>query len=92
MWTNGVINVIDIEAKVIRAVHFQAKVCDEPSSYGICDGRIFKLQLEIYGEVVCNYDRGWDICPTCFAAEVALRELLNMYDGRSLDAEIIYED
>ena len=92
MWTDGVINVIDIEAKVIRAVHFQAKVYDEPSSYGICDGRISKLQLKIYGEVVCNYDRIWDIRPTCFAAEVALKELLNIYDSRSLDAEIIYED
>ncbi len=79
-------------SREIRAVLFQAKVYDEPSLYGICDGRISKLQLRIDDEVVCNYDRGWDICPTCSAAEIALKELLNRYDGRSLDAEIIYED
>ena len=89
MWTEGV---IDIEAKAIRAVLFLAKVYDEPSSSGICDGRISKLRLKIDSKVVCDYDRSWDIRPTCFAAEAALKELLNRYDGRSLDAEIIYED
>jgi hypothetical protein len=92
MRINGVFNAIDIEAKVEHAVHFQAEVNDEPSSYGICDGRIPKLQMEIDGEVVCNYNRGWDIRPTCSAAEVILKSLLYIYDDRSLDAQILYED
>ena len=42
---------------------------------------------EIYdtidGEIVCDYDRGWDVRPTCKAAEVALEILLYEYDGRN---------
>ena len=92
MWTDDVINVIDVEAKVIHVVLFRAKVDDEPSPYGICDGRISELRLKICDEVVCNYSRGWDIRPTCLAAEVALKTLLYKYDGRSPDTEIIYKD
>lgn len=30
-----------------------------------------------------DYDRGWDVHPTCKAAEVALEILLYEYDGRN---------
>ncbi len=72
-------------------VYFSVKVYDEPSEYGICNGRIVKLALKIHGEIVCVYDRGWHTAPTCPAAEKALKELLYMCDGMSIDAEISYE-
>ena len=43
--------------------HYWAKVYDEGSDYGIDDGRISKLLIEIDGIKVVNYDRGWDIKP-----------------------------
>ena len=36
---------------------------DEPSEYGINNGRISKLGIREDGRVVVNYDRGWDIKP-----------------------------
>ena len=44
---------------------------------------VASLMLKIDGEIVCNYDRGWDVRPTCKAAEVALEILLYEYDGRN---------
>lgn len=46
---------------------FSAKVFDEPSSFGIKNGRVSKLGIGNWtnGErEVVNYDRGWDIKPT----------------------------
>ena len=52
------------------------KQYDEGSQFGIEGGRISKLMLKRNGEVVCNYDRGWDIEPadpdTQFALEILL--------------------
>lgn len=40
----------------------EAKVYDEPSQYGINNGRISKLwiQNKNSGKTIANYDRGWD--------------------------------
>ena len=55
-WTVGTINVNGEE------LEFQAKVYDEPSTYGINDGRISKLSIRSTNwGVVFNYDRGLDI-------------------------------
>jgi hypothetical protein len=43
---------------------FCAKVFDEGSDYGINEGKISKLEIRFGGEIVCNYDRGWDVRPT----------------------------
>lgn len=48
--------------------------------YGINGGKISKLMLKANGEIICNYDRGWDIEPTCEAAELALAILLKSYN------------
>ena len=61
----------------------KVKYYKNPSKYGINNGRISKVMLKIDGEIVCNYDRGWDVRPTCKAAEVALEILLYEYDGRN---------
>ena len=44
---------------------FTAKVYDEGSGYGINNGRVSKLELKDFeGNIVVNYDRGWDIYPS----------------------------
>ena len=64
-----------------HVVHFQVKHIEEPSKeYGINGGCIIKLSLKLNGEWITNYDRGWDIKPTCKEAEIALSILLNAYN------------
>ena len=56
--------------------HYWMKQYDEGSQYGIEGGRISKLMLKRNGEVVCNYDRGWDIKPSDPDTQLALAMLL----------------
>ena len=83
MWSEGVIGIPASVAGEPTAVHYWVKHDKNPSKYGINNGRISKLTLKIDDEIVCNYDRGWDIKPTCAAAEAALEILLFEYDGRN---------
>ena len=83
MWSEGTIGVPASVAGKPTAVHYWVKQYKNPSKYGINNGRISKVMLKIDGEIVCNYDRGWDVHPTCKAAEVALEILLYEYDGRN---------
>ena len=83
MWSEGTIGVPASVAGKPTAVHYWVKYYKNPSKYGINNGRISKVMLKIDGEIVCNYDRGWDVHPTCKAAEVALEILLYEYDGRN---------
>lgn len=73
MWHEGCIAVNGI------AFHYQAKVYDVGSIYGIRQGRISKLTLKQDGEVVLNYDRGWNVKPTTPEAEIALEILIYDY-------------
>lgn len=45
---------------------FGAKLFDEPSDYGINNGRVSKLMIVDLNEneMIMNYDRGWDIYPS----------------------------
>ena len=52
------------------------KVYEEGSQFGINGGKISKLSLKMDDEWIANYDRGWDIEPTCEEAEMALCILL----------------
>ena len=73
MWKEGIIG---IPTKDGEYKHF-----DEPSEdYGINGGKISKLSLKMDGEWIANYDRGWDIKPTCKEAEMALCILLNKHN------------
>lgn len=74
MWSEGVIGIPDAkDKKKYTKCHYWVKHYDEPSeTYGINGGRISKLMIKIDGETVCNYDRGWDIHPTCKEAEMTL--------------------
>lgn len=82
MWTEGVIGIPEDIAGEPTHVHYWVKHYEEPSKYGINNGRISKLMLKINGEIVCNYDRGWDIRPVNKAAEAALQILLHEIDRR----------
>lgn len=74
MWKEGSI-------KVESAIyHYQVKVYDIPSQYGINGGRISKLSVRLDGRTVINYDRGWDRKPVTQAENAVLCILLNSYN------------
>ena len=45
-------------------ITFCAKVFAEGSPFGIDGGKISKLEIRLGNEVLCSYDRGWDIEPS----------------------------
>lgn len=79
MWKEGTIG-IPTKDGGYKKVKYWIKVYEEPSEYGINEGRISKLTLRIGEEEVANYDRGWDIKPTCKEAEIALSILLKEHN------------
>ena len=80
MWKEGTIGIPEKSGKN-KVVHYWVKVYEEPSEeYGINGGKISKLSLKMDGEWIANYDRGWDIKPTCKEAELALCILLTKYN------------
>lgn len=79
MWEEGVIEIPDKYGKNVRCCYW-VKTFEECSSWGINNGKISKLEIKINDVVVCNYDRGWDIKPTCENAKIALSILLNKYN------------
>ena len=79
MWHEGYIGIPQKDGSTVR-VRYQVKSYEEGSEFGIDEGRISKLWLQIDGQEVANYDRGWDMRPTCEAAELALCILLNDYN------------
>lgn len=60
-------------------VTYDIKHYQEPSIYGIDEGRISKMVLEIDGEAVAVYDRDWDVYPTNEIAKKALSILLERF-------------
>lgn len=75
MWKEGSISIPNKDGST-KIVHYWIKVYEEGSQIGINGGRISKLSLKMDGEWIANYDRGWDIEPTCEEAEMALCILL----------------
>jgi hypothetical protein len=57
MWKEGSIRVHN------SIFHYWMKQWDTGSVYGIDGGRISKLMIKRGSEIVCNYDRGWDVEP-----------------------------
>ena len=82
MWQEGTIGipVTKTVEKEYIAVHYTKKVFDEPSKFGINDGKISKLELRQDGEIVANYDRGWDIYPDTKDAKLALCSVLSRHN------------
>ena len=70
MWNEGSIKVKN------SIFHYWKKVYEDPSQFGIESGKISKLMLKRYGEIVCSYDRGWDIEPVDEDTQIALSILM----------------
>jgi len=71
MWKEGSIKVNN------SIFHYWMKQFDEGSEWGIDGGRISKLMIKRSGEIVCNYDRGWDIKPSDPDAQLAVEIILH---------------
>lgn len=75
MWSEGTLRINN------RNFTYTVKHYDEPSIFGILDGRISKLEIRLDGEVImCRYERGWDIKATDKDAITALGFLLRKYN------------
>lgn len=74
-WIEGVLRVES------GSYHYWMKIYDAGSQYGIDGGRVSKLMLKRRGEIVCNYDRGWDTEPVDEETELAKEILLAQYNG-----------
>ena len=61
-------------------IHYWVKCFEEGSQYGIEKGRISKLMLKRDGEIIANYDRGWDIEPLDSDAEIALAIMMKEHN------------
>lgn len=59
---------------------YWVKHYEEGSQFGIDGGRISKLMIKRGGEIVCNYDRGWDVEAVDEDTEFALAILLKDYN------------
>ena len=78
-WSEGTLRVPHDDGTT-TVCHYWVKHYEEPSEYGIDAGRSSKLAIKIGEKLVCNYDRGWDIRPTCDEADVALQILMHDYN------------
>jgi hypothetical protein len=74
MWREGK---IEVENKTIQ---YWIKSFDLGSPYGIDEGRISKLMLKRDGQIIANFDRGWDIEPIDANAQAALEALMKKYN------------
>lgn len=71
MWKEG-------SLKVYNSIfHYWMKVYEEGSQFGIDGGKVSKLMLKRNGEIVANYDRGWDVKPTDPDTQLAVEILLH---------------
>lgn len=79
MWSKGTIGIPTEEGKYI-VIKYSCKHFEEPSNFGIDNGRISKLELRQEGRLVYNFDRGLDISPQTEAAEKALAIIMHEYN------------
>ena len=74
MWKEGTILIGG------KGYRYWVKPYEEGSQFGIDGGRISKLMIKRGGEIVCNYDRGWDVEAVDEDTEFALAILLKDYN------------
>ena len=74
MWKEGTILISG------KGYRYWVKNYEEGSQFGIDGGRISKLMIKRGGEIVCNYDRGWDVEAVDEDTEFALAILLKDYN------------
>ena len=73
LWQEGALLIND------KGYHYWVKVYDTGSQYGIDGGRVSKLMIKRNNEIVCNYDRGWDVEPVDEDTKIALEIILHEY-------------
>ena len=71
MWKEGSIRVNH------SIFHYWIKVYETGSEWGIDGGKISTMTLKRNGEIVVNYDRGWDVRPGDSDTEMAVEILLH---------------
>lgn len=74
MWKTGALL---IHGKVY---HYEVKVYEVGSEFGIDGGKISKVWVSCEGKAVLNYDRGWDVEPVSEEAELALAILMKEHN------------
>ena len=74
MWKKGTVAVGGVEYE------YAAKVYETGSKLGIDGGRVSKLEIRRDGEIVCSYDRGWDVEPQEEDDVEALGHVLFFYE------------
>ncbi len=74
MWKEGAILIGG------KGYRYWVKHYEEGSQFGIDGGRISKLMIKRGGEIVCNYDRGWDVEAVDEDTEFALAILLKDFN------------
>jgi hypothetical protein len=72
-WKEGALRVYD------ESYHYWAKVYETGSQYGIDGGRVSKLTIRRNGEIVANFDRGWDVTPVDEGTQLAMEIILHQY-------------
>lgn len=75
LWIHG-------KLTTMEGYRFAAKVYDLPSSYGIENGHISKLQIWKDDQTVAAYDRGWDQKPQTNQQKIALEMIRDVFDGK----------
>ncbi len=70
MWKNGKIDNCE----------YWVKRYDEPSTYGIEEGRISKLTVNRDGREIMSYDRGWDVEPQTDADRDVLAKIMAKFN------------
>ena len=59
--------------------YYEAKVYEVGSPCGINNGRISKLFIKQGKQIMCRYERGWDIAPTDAGTIEAVNRILRKY-------------
>ena len=74
MWKEGVILIGG------KGYRYWVKLYARRSQFGIDGGKISKCMIKRGEEIVCNYDRGWDVEPADADTRFALEILLYDYN------------
>ena len=89
IWLSGDCNIND------HNYHFNAKVYQEPSEFGINGGKVSKLCIGDDEKCILNYDRGWDILDKMITPDILedMVEALEMFrdDDDDENKEKIYD-
>lgn len=81
--TKKALNVWTLAKATVNGREFKIQMVrfDEPSRFGIRDGRVSKLWAkEENGAEVINYDRGWDIRPNTSEGKVLLAAIIKQFN------------